>query len=76
VGVAHEAHLKKLRRIAAEVEDAVKATQVAHLQRLRRIAAAEAAQKEGVRDCSKYPLSCPAAPLLLCPGGRNLGSVS
>lgn len=48
MGVAQEAHLKKLRRIAAEVEDAVRGARAVHLLRLRRIAAAEAEQREGV----------------------------
>lgn len=48
VGVAHEAHLKKLRRIAAEGQELLRGAQHAHLQRLRRFAAAEAAQREAV----------------------------
>ncbi|KAF5830257.1 hypothetical protein DUNSADRAFT_14814 [Dunaliella salina] len=50
VGVAHEAHLKKLRRIAAEGQEALRAAQSAYLLRLRRIAAVEAAQREGARN--------------------------
>jgi len=48
VGVAQEAHLKRLRRIAAESQDMLQAAKAAYLACLRRAAAQEAAQREGV----------------------------
>jgi hypothetical protein len=47
-GVAQDAHVKRLKRLAAEHEEAVKSAHAAHLVRMHKAAALELTEREAV----------------------------